>query len=997
MRSSTTLSVGLIFLFFNLFPQLVAQTHQWEKSYFLTDSLIIKKSYAEADSLCQENLKFVEKKFGKKHVNYARVVFQQATVMQQINKTNESIRLLTDYLPILQKSNIKDSIYHSQILIFLGRSYRKIDSLKNAEFFFLEALANSKERFPEEYSLVLNTLGTFYYAIGRTDEGIACATKAVEFTPKTSPNHVGRLANLGMLYQMKGRFKEALQIAQEACEKTSKSDVNNYFKRLSNLSFLYSQIKLYQKSLDYITQGYEVIKHKKDNPDYYLCLINMSNSYLQLGNFQKAKEFALEAVEVDEKRKALNAQYDFGVALLADCYNNLSQPDKALPLAQEALAQTAKKKGKKSWDYFYSLGVLARIYEKTNQPTKAIACYQEFVDAAKLIWSPTEDRYISTLKNLIPLYNSQNQTDKSTALLKELAESMNTKVVYNLDVLDEISKELFINSFIKDYQPLLFSQIKNLPYKDTSLLKYAYEAELAIKGVVLGSTQLFRQLTIKAQNTVNNEGKNTQSFQEWLSLRDSISKAFSNKASQIHIDSLEQKLVRVEEKLIRLMPEMQQLSRKAVHFEEIRAKLPPDACAIEFVHFRYFNNQYETDTTLYGAMIIRHNKSYPEFIYLCTENALSDFMKTSQTNFNLRRSMASSRGDTKDDKNEPNTPPRKVRERPNRLNALNDTDGEIALYDLIWKPLQAYLDKENLTDNPVQTIYYTPTGLLHRVAFNALSINEKDILSDKYDLFALSSTRKLLTSTTTESLFNQTNSSNAILLYGGILYDSSDTKNTWRYLGGTKKEITDIATLFKKKNLKSETQSGFSASEEHFKSIGTTANAASVTPSPSILHFATHGFFYQNRKADSSASSLFKTATNPLFRSGLIMAGANPFWRGEKMAEGKEDGILTAYEISNMDLSQTRLVVLSACETGLGDIKGTEGVYGLQRAFKMAGVEYILMSLWQVPDEETAELMGKFYTRLLEGDSIESAFEKAQQSMKLEYSAYFWAGFVLMR
>ncbi len=105
---------------------------------------------------------------------------------------------------------------------------------------------------------------------------------------------------------------------------------------------------------------------------------------------------------------------------------------------------------------------------------------------------------------------------------------------------------------------------------------------------------------------------------------------------------------------------------------------------------------------------------------------------------------------------------------------------------------------------------------------------------------------------------------------------------------------------------------------------------------------------------------VFRLSDNPLMRSGLILSGANLAWKGEDIPEGVDDGILTAYEVSGMDLFNTQLVVLSACETGLGDIKGSEGVYGLQRSFKMAGVDFLIMSLWQVPDKETSEFMTMF-------------------------------------
>ena len=136
-----------------------------------------------------------------------------------------------------------------------------------------------------------------------------------------------------------------------------------------------------------------------------------------------------------------------------------------------------------------------------------------------------------------------------------------------------------------------------------------------------------------------------------------------------------------------------------------------------------------------------------------------------------------------------------------------------------------------------------------------------------------------------------------------------------------------------------------------------------------------------------------------MIRSGLILAGANQVWKGGKPLANTEDGILTAYEISQMNLSNTELVVLSACETGLGDIQGNEGVYGLQRAFKIAGVKYLVMSLWQVPDRPTQEMMALFYENWLEQkSSIPDAFRVAQDEMRARYpdEPYKWAGFVLV-
>ena len=223
---------------------------------------------------------------------------------------------------------------------------------------------------------------------------------------------------------------------------------------------------------------------------------------------------------------------------------------------------------------------------------------------------------------------------------------------------------------------------------------------------------------------------------------------------------------------------------------------------------------------------------------------------------------------------------------------------------------------------------------------------------------------------------------------------------------------------------------GADASEEFFKKLGTQG-----APSPRILHLATHGFFFPDPDRANSAKDgvaqdsapiertaksaspgkklepeskeiIFKMSDQPMLRSGLILAGANAAWKNKQTFEGAEDGILTAYEISQMNLSNTELVVLSACETGLGDIEANEGVFGLQRAFKIAGVKYIIMSLWQVPDKQTSLLMTTFYRKWLEAEdpdkgekkmTIPSAFHAAQKELRdIGLDPYQWAGFVLI-
>jgi CHAT domain-containing protein len=229
-----------------------------------------------------------------------------------------------------------------------------------------------------------------------------------------------------------------------------------------------------------------------------------------------------------------------------------------------------------------------------------------------------------------------------------------------------------------------------------------------------------------------------------------------------------------------------------------------------------------------------------------------------------------------------------------------------------------------------------------------------------------------------------------------ITANISRSENTvgWKQLSGTADEIRNIQTLFDKNKLNTNAFTQINATEEQFKSLSGN--------SPSIIHLATHGFFLpdpEKKKQEGFAAderNAFTLADDPLLRSGIVLSGANRVWSGKQPIEGREDGIVTAYEIAQMDLSKTDLVVLSACETALGDIKGNEGVFGLQRAFKLAGVKNMLLSLWKVPDAETAELMKDFYTYYLQDKTAREAFSSAQKDMRKKYKPYYWAAFVLI-
>ncbi len=186
-----------------------------------------------------------------------------------------------------------------------------------------------------------------------------------------------------------------------------------------------------------------------------------------------------------------------------------------------------------------------------------------------------------------------------------------------------------------------------------------------------------------------------------------------------------------------------------------------------------------------------------------------------------------------------------------------------------------------------------------------------------------------------------------------------------------------------------------SASDDNFKNIA----------SPSLLHVATHGFFLPENTSNEEkvlGIEVSQAKANPLLRSGLMLANAELTMSNSELQQSNEvnsvnNGILTAYEVLTLDLKNTELVVLSACETGLGEIKSGEGVYGLQRAFQVAGAQSVVMSLWKVSDEATKSLMTFFYQEWMAGKSKNDAFISAQKKLRQEFpEPYYWGAFVLL-
>jgi CHAT domain-containing protein len=712
-----------------------------------------------------------------------------------------------------------------------------------------------------------------------------------------------------------------------------------------------------------------------------------------MGNYSSALPLFEEVRQIYEKTLGKeHSYYAISCNNLAECYRLYGQYQKALPLYIESKNIQEKTNGKQHPSYANACSNLSFLYKLMGNYSEALPLSIEASKIYEKTLGRQHPNYAINANNLGAIYQETGDLKKAEIQFLTANQNINYQISQNFYFLTEKEKELFIQNIELNFQTI-HSFAYDYKEQKPGFVEINYNNELAYKGAVLKSSKA-------AVDAVLNSN-----IPELIAIYDNLSiskkklghqQSLSIATRTMNTDSLEQVANNMESKLlyeIQKYPELSKFSNfnKTPDWKDVQKALKPGEAAIEFISFRYRDRKKWTDSIFYCALVLRKELKYPKMIFLFKEPQLQELLPTSSGNSSGIDNLYQLNG---------------------TITSKNDG---YHLYNLIWQPIESELQN-------IKTIYFAPSGLLHKISFNAIALPDKRFLSDKYKLNALSSTA-IIVKNKQEFKIGQ---SSDIQIYGGISYRVSNDEmlsfagkyhkpdnqeitafrpaihgvakrgESWSYLPGTLDEAQNISNLFNSAKLKVNFLSGKEANEESFKTLN-------GRNSPAIIHIATHGFFMPDPKKEYSdldirGISSFKASDNPLFRSGLMFSGSNAAWNNDSIPSEVEDGILTANEISQMYLPNTNLVVLSACETGLGEIKGGEGVFGLQRSLKMAGVDYIIMSLWQVPDEQTSELMQLFYKNLISGQTVRDSFSEAQNDLKVKYkeSPFSWAAFVLI-
>jgi len=1001
-----------------------------------SNSLYKKGQYKEMDEIMENTVQLIVRNFGKENETYIRGLNYLATARKRLKKYEEAEKMYLEGIDLSQRVLGKSNKEYANFLQNLANLYMDTNRNSEAESLYLEARDIRENIFGndhEEYAKSLYSLGYYYE---KTDRYIESAQHYYEsgvlhekLLGKKNIEYKNSINNLANVYLKLGRYEDAKNIFIEILELYKNlygKEHLEYSKGLNNLAnSFYYQGDFSMAELLYLES--RNIREKligNEHPLYGQALNNLANLYQKMGRFREAEKYYLEVLGIREKSmgkesteyaKALNnlgilclndmryeeaerylinaknirekllgkdhLDYAGSLENLGALYNFLNKFDESEKYMLECLSIREKKLGKDNVHYARLLNNLGSLYTWMERIEAAESSLFEALRIYEKTVGMQHVFYEMCLNDLIVLYLKTGQKDKAELMI------IKAKLL-----LTEFLKRAIYHLSEQELAEYVLSKKKYIHRDNSYLVKFRLQWS-PVSGINFDNILFLKELLLTFSNRVKNlstaDSTISKKLATFYTYNHLLSQEYSKPITERkNVTELEETANTLEKELIRNVAGLGEALRQ-VSWQEVQAALKPGEAALEFIHFNYYDPE-PTDSVMYAALLLKPGMDQPLFILLFEEKQLKALLPAVDGKIN--------------------------NDQVNELYGVSSTDGKNALYHLLWSLLET-----QLTDT--RTVYYSPSGLLHRLNLAALPADPQAVLSDRHNMVVLGSTRQLAIGNTGDT----GNQAATALVYGGIQFDMDSTAyqprnlndtgaprglsftqtdstlrgDTWNYLKWSEKEVDNVRTALSQAGVDARIIKGWQATEESFKQIGHPESSGS----PRILHISTHGYFFPDpqtvddrRWTVDGTEPVFKLSDHPMIRSGLILAGANHAWKTGRPLGNREDGILTAYEISQMDLRNTELVVLSACETGLGHIEGNEGVYGLQRAFKIAGAKTIVMSLWQVPDLQTQELMTVFYQKLLLGKMpVRQALQAAQKEMRDEgYEPFYWAGFVVV-
>jgi CHAT domain-containing protein/tetratricopeptide (TPR) repeat protein len=868
-----------------------------------------------------------------------------------------------------------------------------------------------------DYASNLNNLAVYYYVQGKFAKAEPLYVEALNIRRQVlgqkHPEYLQSLNNLALLYKSQGKFAKAEPFYVEAsaiCRQALGDKHPDFATSLNILALLYKSQGKYTKAEPLYVEALAIRKEVLGvkHPDYATSLNNLALLYESQGNYAKAEPLCVESLAI--RREVLGVKHqDYAQSLnnLALLYNSQRNFAKAEPLFVEALAIRRESLGKQDPDFAISINNLAALYDNQGNFAKAEPLFVEALAICKEHLGVRHPVYASNLNNLARQYDNQGNYAKAEPLYTEAlairkevlgvnhpeyAASLNNLAMLHLATraneqsADEsyeagsvMLAHLEETAVIQSEQQQL-EGAKQARYYFQNYLSAAFAAHnapadvysrvLAWKGAVTARQAQLRSLRHELAGDEQGLAVFTQLEDATRQLATQVNVAPKPEQSEAH----QRRLSDLHEQVESLQKRLAQMSttfatsraRQRITSADLLAAIPLDGALIDFIEYSHYGRKEgdpspkPTWTRKYTAFVLRPGreiawvdlgKSAP--INVAVELWRGQFIEQPPVGSPSAKQFAQWKHEWQE-----------------QYAKLEPAD---ALREWVWNKLAPHLGGAKL-------ILISPDSGLAKLAWGALPGDKPGTYLLEERLFALAPVPQALPELLAQTNHDATETPSLLTVsavnYGadpGVLLASTRGENAvrggsihWSGLPATGQEASDIESAFTKLYPRAEV-AGLRATE------ATEGTLRTLAPKFRFVHLATHGFF-----ADPSAKSALDrgdespnvlrlgresrgaiTGHHPGLLSGIVLAGANQPLTGDH-----DDGILTALEVGELDLRGTRLITLSACETGLGATAGGEGVLGLQRALQLAGARTTVASLWKVSDDATRALMVCFYQNL---------------------------------
>jgi CHAT domain-containing protein/Tfp pilus assembly protein PilF len=848
----------------------------------------------------------------------------------------------------------------------------------------------------------LDGLAATYQAEGKYSEAEQLLQQAVQIRRKDSvadsPYLAYSLTGLARLYEAEGKYAEADPLFHEALRIEEKSLGAAHPKTAELLNLMAGLCVAqgnYTKAEQLLARALK-IREQALGPEHSSVAESQSNLatvYASERKYADAERLYQRAVPIWEKA-AGPRHPDLAATLinLAMMYEKQGKYADGESVLNRALQIDQSSFGPGHPELARALNTLGVIYCREGKYAKAEASYVKALAIWEKALGPSHPNVGDVLFNMAIFYYQQGRSSQAQSFFERGFENLRNQFEQHFTYMSEKERLTFLSMVSNNFPAYMSFCFANRD-RDPALIGKMYDLSLWQKGLVARSITALR-----ARVAASNDTEAVELLDKLMAARAQLAQFFSARPGngdgwRNKVDQLEQESNELERQLVKRSSALAEHKKlQAVTWRDVQKTLKPGDAAVEFVRFPQHDGKQWTGKSYYIALLLAAETSAAPILVPLGE---ADVLEGAPV-IDYRRHVAK----------------------------VPSEGAGSSFYQAFWKPLDPYLASH-------RHIYVSPDGILNEVSLAVVPAEDGRLLMDKYDLETVLSTkdvwhefhRKVANSAVLigDPKFNLDPAGQKIQLQAlkpvatsrneltADLGPESTARGPQSHdcpgmpkggvlcpLQSTEIEVSDIFSLLK--------QANWNVTPPYTKERALKAVVTGVEH-PRLLHLATHGFFSpdQDKKTNGFDAELPSGLEDPMLRSGLMFAGADRAFKGEPTGD-VDNGVLTAYEAAGMDLEGTELVVLSACETGLGVIRNGEGVFGLRRALQEAGAESVLMSLWSAPDRETRELMTIFYENWLAGKDKREALHEAQLEMRKkimtrwdgEDRPYYWGAFVLV-